>query len=154
MEILHRLGCFLKPCNYCDRVATSTGFHAGFLPTVPPTAMANFQGMIQVVSLFRIPNSDEPSQHVTACIEQGLPGQIIVTSKDLTPKCSVLEGKSRLFQGILCWWNTIIWPDVWKTTSSPHDGWKTFGRRSWIFLSTKRGWLSFVCCFAKSWTSH
>ena len=69
-------------------------------------------------------------QHVIACIDHGfglknLPGQIIATSQDLgPPKCSFLEGKFPKLCREFYVGEITIWPDVWKTTSSPHDGWK------------------------------
>ena len=78
-------------------------------------------------------------------------GQIIATSHDLTPKCSLVR-EIPLFQGNLGWWNIMIWP-VWSATACLYgcfwfvaffrDGWQFFNLKTHdLFWKRLKKWTS------------
>ena len=58
------------------------------------------------------PQDMEPGKHRSGKKAEHQSGQIIATSHDLTPNGGLVR-EIPLFQGILGWWNIIIWPDQW-----------------------------------------
>ena len=85
-----------------------------------------------------------------------IPGQIIATSHDLTPKGS-WEREIPLFQGNLGWWNIIIWPDI-RLLSFIVSG--CFKQHFWQwrcnFIPPRCGivdsWFSGHSCHCRDWT--